>query len=76
MRRPVPSLYILLEQLTLFLNAGGRRDGTSCIWLTSEEAINEQFYTGGSCAIAGVLKTECMHTHRHYVIIVLFLINV
>ena len=70
------SLYLLLDQLTLFLDVGGRRDGTRCAWLTSEEPVNEQYFTGDPCATAGVLKTERMHTYRPYVIIVCFLINV
>ena len=64
--------YLFIKQFTLFLDVGGRRNDASCVWLTSEEAVNEQYFMGEPCATAGVLRTERMHSYKPYVIINLF----
>ena len=52
-------LYFYIEQFTFFPGVGGRRNGSSCVWLTSEEAVNEEYFPRRSCATAAESRTEC-----------------
>ena len=63
MRGPLSTVSVsFFRHLTFsFLDVGCRRNGTSCIWLTSEEAVNELYFGGTSCASAGSGRTERMH---------------